>query len=305
MRYRDLETGAFLTRDPIGYGDGPNIYCYVHCNPIMGFDPLGLRNFWNSLTWFTPNAISWSVKDSFNPWHESACWKETGAGLKEGALAGCDIVTDTFTPNYGIFAEVHENAEAYKGPGAEASRFCATVAYNALNVAVGKKYIALSNETILLNQLYGAGQTAIMGEDVNDMLINGGTTVTWGGGAGKWAGSRGNFSVPLTFAIEASAANMVANAAANIKEREMAAVRGLAVSGGTGFVFGPFSELSPWAGGGLIWFFETSYLMELEEVVEQPSFYLIDGEFELLNEEEAPASLLPYDISDYEYSSDF
>ncbi len=42
MRFRDLETGTFLTRDPIRYGDGPNIYCYVHCNPVMNFDPFGL-----------------------------------------------------------------------------------------------------------------------------------------------------------------------------------------------------------------------------------------------------------------------
>jgi len=44
MRYRDLETGTFLTRDPIGYADGPNVYCYVHCNPIMSFDPFGLKD---------------------------------------------------------------------------------------------------------------------------------------------------------------------------------------------------------------------------------------------------------------------
>jgi len=43
MRYRDLETGTFLTRDPIGYIDGPNRYCYVRCNPIMMFDPFGLK----------------------------------------------------------------------------------------------------------------------------------------------------------------------------------------------------------------------------------------------------------------------
>ncbi len=43
MRFRDLETGVFLTRDPIGYGDGPNVYCYVHCNPITHFDALGLE----------------------------------------------------------------------------------------------------------------------------------------------------------------------------------------------------------------------------------------------------------------------
>ena len=45
MRYRDIETGTFLTRDPIGYEDGPNVYCYVHCNPITGFDPYGLWNW--------------------------------------------------------------------------------------------------------------------------------------------------------------------------------------------------------------------------------------------------------------------
>ncbi len=43
MRFRDLETGTFLTRDPIGYQDGPNVYCYVHCNPITSFDPWGLE----------------------------------------------------------------------------------------------------------------------------------------------------------------------------------------------------------------------------------------------------------------------
>ncbi len=45
MRYRDLETGTYLTRDPIGYGDGPNIYCYVHCNPITQFDAFGLSTY--------------------------------------------------------------------------------------------------------------------------------------------------------------------------------------------------------------------------------------------------------------------
>jgi hypothetical protein len=44
MRYRDLETGVFLARDPIGYWDGPNVYCYVHCNPITHFDAYGLED---------------------------------------------------------------------------------------------------------------------------------------------------------------------------------------------------------------------------------------------------------------------
>ena len=28
-RYRDLEAGVFLTRDPLGFVDGPNVYTYV------------------------------------------------------------------------------------------------------------------------------------------------------------------------------------------------------------------------------------------------------------------------------------
>jgi hypothetical protein len=40
--YRDLETGVFLTRDPAGIADGPNVYTYVQQNPWSKFDPDGL-----------------------------------------------------------------------------------------------------------------------------------------------------------------------------------------------------------------------------------------------------------------------
>jgi RHS repeat-associated protein len=43
MRFRDLETGTFLTADPLEFSDGPNRYCYVHCNPITHFDAFGLE----------------------------------------------------------------------------------------------------------------------------------------------------------------------------------------------------------------------------------------------------------------------
>ena len=42
MRYRDLETGVWLTRDPAGFVDGPNLYAYVRQNPWTAFDPHGL-----------------------------------------------------------------------------------------------------------------------------------------------------------------------------------------------------------------------------------------------------------------------
>jgi RHS repeat-associated protein len=42
FRYYDPEVGRYLTRDPIGYADGLNVYLYVHNNPINHIDPLGL-----------------------------------------------------------------------------------------------------------------------------------------------------------------------------------------------------------------------------------------------------------------------
>jgi RHS repeat-associated protein len=43
FRYRDLETGTFVTRDPLGFIDGPNMYAYVVQNPWSRFDPDGLK----------------------------------------------------------------------------------------------------------------------------------------------------------------------------------------------------------------------------------------------------------------------
>ncbi|RBP35124.1 RHS repeat-associated protein, partial [Roseimicrobium gellanilyticum] len=43
FRYRDLETGVWLSRDPAGFVDGPNLYAYCVQNPWTKFDPDGLR----------------------------------------------------------------------------------------------------------------------------------------------------------------------------------------------------------------------------------------------------------------------
>jgi RHS repeat-associated protein len=42
FRYRDPATGTFLTRDPLGFKAGPNMYTYVDQNPWSKFDPEGL-----------------------------------------------------------------------------------------------------------------------------------------------------------------------------------------------------------------------------------------------------------------------
>ncbi len=42
FRYYDPSTGRYLSRDPIGYADGPNVYLHVGNDPANKIDPLGL-----------------------------------------------------------------------------------------------------------------------------------------------------------------------------------------------------------------------------------------------------------------------
>lgn len=48
-RYYDPTEGRWLTRDPIGYAGGLNLYGYCGGNPVNGIDPLGLRSWYDGL----------------------------------------------------------------------------------------------------------------------------------------------------------------------------------------------------------------------------------------------------------------
>ncbi len=58
FRYRDLETGVWLSRDPAGFVDGPNVYAYVKQNPWSKFDALGLSG-----DRVDPDGFKWSDRD--------------------------------------------------------------------------------------------------------------------------------------------------------------------------------------------------------------------------------------------------
>jgi RHS repeat-associated protein len=68
FRYRDMETGTFISRDPLGHVDGPNVYCYVRQNPWTMWDPEGL----------------WGVGDSNGPVLDYL-W-DLGGGVVDGGI---------------------------------------------------------------------------------------------------------------------------------------------------------------------------------------------------------------------------
>lgn len=45
-RYYDPSVGRFLTKDPAGLIDGPNLYAYVGNNPVSQTDPSGTTHAW-------------------------------------------------------------------------------------------------------------------------------------------------------------------------------------------------------------------------------------------------------------------
>ncbi len=60
-RYYNPDTGRFLTRDPIGYEGGVNVYAYTRNNPVNRNDPSGLDYFlgWSSDDWKGAGMAIW------------------------------------------------------------------------------------------------------------------------------------------------------------------------------------------------------------------------------------------------------
>lgn len=66
FRYRDLETGMFITRDPAGFVDGPNLYTYVVQNPWAHFDPEGLSEDWHWGGWADYTGVGTAIHVLFD-----------------------------------------------------------------------------------------------------------------------------------------------------------------------------------------------------------------------------------------------
>lgn len=59
--------GRWLTPDPLGFGDGPNLYCFVHNNPLNSYDLYGQFSFsdiWEKISAFFTNLFD-KIKNFF------------------------------------------------------------------------------------------------------------------------------------------------------------------------------------------------------------------------------------------------
>jgi RHS repeat-associated protein len=86
-RYRDIETGTWLSRDPSGFVDGPNLYAYCVQNPWTKFDPDG--QFWSIAI-----TVGFAAFDTYR----YATGKMSGAEyarsmVVNGACLAADVVT--------------------------------------------------------------------------------------------------------------------------------------------------------------------------------------------------------------------
>jgi len=97
-RPRDLETGEFITRDPLGFAAGTNPYTYVLQNPYTHFDPEGLINeTFGGDNWF----MNYIMPDPMAEYHAG----ENSAEQMIGGNGGWDKAGGTSgTLGHGIMA---------------------------------------------------------------------------------------------------------------------------------------------------------------------------------------------------------
>jgi RHS repeat-associated protein len=104
FRYRDMETGTFISRDPLGLVDGPNVYAYVQQNPWSKFDADGL--FWSAVI-----TAGFAVYDTY----QYATGQMNGAEYAGAmALNGAALLADVSTAGMGGGLLVRAGSAAVK-----------------------------------------------------------------------------------------------------------------------------------------------------------------------------------------------
>jgi len=145
FRYRDLETGTWLSRDPAGFVDGPNLYAYVQQNPWTKFDPDGL--FWSALV-----TVGFAAYDTF----QYATGNISGADYSgRMALNGASLLADAATGGMGGGMAVRTAAMAARAGKAGTAILKTAIAVDKADTVVSTAQAAISVEDAVENGEYG------------------------------------------------------------------------------------------------------------------------------------------------------
>jgi len=133
-RHYDPQQGRFLTRDPLGYAGGINLYSYTANNPVNRMDPSGLSDgddpvsqYWNQLG----NEISNKTSQFANSWSNAL-----------GAFGDWAAGTGANRRNYGVTSSQSDDMKNSLAGDQIASQ-----------IALGQKRGAISTPQAFLNTL--------------------------------------------------------------------------------------------------------------------------------------------------------
>ncbi|MCP5461682.1 MAG: RHS repeat-associated core domain-containing protein [bacterium] len=125
-RYYDPLTGRFISRDPMGFIDGPNGYIYVANNPFQYIDPFGL-NARSTSSDFLSNALSTDpIRFTNTGYIPTKPPNVIQVGLSKSAGAGKGVTVDGgyifgVTPEEGFIAKKYISAGGGLVEGASVS----------------------------------------------------------------------------------------------------------------------------------------------------------------------------------------
>jgi len=158
MRSYHNQLGRFLSRDPIGYAAGPNLYLYIWSMPITGVDPFGLQGLGETVrTWTEMVGIEYQF---WNYWDGTGIVEFT-PGTEERQ---CQI---RFTFNrYVVFYELMQDMQRIRNRDRHAvSVLNQELATLQANRAIESGYLSDANENIRIATIVslGAGSVAFFG----------------------------------------------------------------------------------------------------------------------------------------------
>jgi RHS repeat-associated protein len=193
FRYRDMETGTFISRDPLGHVDGPNVYCYVRQNPWTAWDPEGL----------------WGIGDSNGPVLDYL-W-DLGGGVVDGGIEAVEGIGHAVAHPINTATAVKDGVLAVKDGIGELSS-----ALDAGHVTWGE-----------IGTAYGDGLTEVASDPAKVGKIVGSSAVSLG--AGKAAAVGGKLA--MAAAVQTNTARTIAVSAV-LATTELAPVASGAARGG-------------------------------------------------------------------------